>query len=509
MEILMEQSSTSSSVWMITVAAAVVVLFGLSAKLLAWKLKKQQQQKLLPPGPKTVPLIGNMLELGKGGELLHVSLTKLAKKYGEMMTVWFGGFEPTIVATSHELVWEIMVSKANDFSDRSLPWLTKILTCNWQTLATCDLGPYWHMIRKGLQSTTLNHQTIMAQTKVQESDIDHLITSLHQEALSNNGIVRPYPKLRKLVVRLVSRFCFGPDFPNDDDFVERLDSTLDESIHQSGHIRLADLFEFTRYVPGLWGPFKESLNLKGRILQLLSPHLKAAAAATPNCYSSFLLSKGLSEEVVVFNLYELFELAVDATSNTTAWALAFIIHNKDVQEKVLKEVMYNKLGERRRIVRVEELSEMEYVQAVAKETIRMRPIAPVMPHKAARDGELKGVKVKGGTPVLMNFHAVLHDDKVWREPNRFMPERFLNNKSGGGVDAEAMERSFVSFGVGRRSCPGMELAKIQIGVTVANLVNRFEWRSAVEGELPDLTEDLTFVLMMKTPLVARILPRSY
>ncbi|KAK9101414.1 hypothetical protein Scep_024844 [Stephania cephalantha] len=503
MEILMDQSG--SSVWMITVAAA-VVLIGLSA----WKLKKQHQQQQLPPGPKTVPLIGNILELGKGGELLHVSLTKLANKYGEMMTVWFGGFEPTIVATSHELVWEIMVSKANDFSDRSLPWLTKILTCNWQTLATCDLGPYWHMIRKGLQSTTLNHQTIMAQTQVQESDIAHLLTSLDQEALSNNGIVKPYPKLRKLVVRLVSRFCFGPDFPNDDDFVDRLDSTLDESIHQSGHIRLADLFEFTRYVPGLWGPFKESQNLKARILRLLSPHLKAA---TPNCYSSFLLSKGLSEEVVVFNLYELYELAVDATSNTTAWALAFIIHNKDVQEKVLKEVMCkNELGERRRIVRVEELSEMEYVQAVAKETIRMRPIAPVMPHKAARDGELKGVKVKGGTPVLMNFHAVLHDDKVWREPNRFMPERFLNNNKSGvgvGVDVEAMERSFVSFGVGRRSCPGMELAKIQIGVTVANLVNRFEWRGAVEGELPDLTEDLTFVLMMKTPLVARILPRSY
>ncbi|KAK9131275.1 hypothetical protein Sjap_011762 [Stephania japonica] len=419
------------------------------------------------------------------------------------MTVWFGGFEPSIVVTSHELVWEIMVTKANDFSDRSLPWLTKILTCNWQTLATCDLGPYWHSIRKGLQSTTLNHQTIMAQTQLQESDIAHLITSFEQEALSNNGIVKPYPKLRKLVVRLVSRFCFGPDFPNDDDFVERLDSTLDESIHQSGHIRLADLFEFTKYVPGLWGPFKESHGLKARIFHLLSPHLKAAA--TPNCYSSFLLSKGLSEEVVVFNLYELFELAVDATSNTTAWALAFIIHNKGVQEKMLKEVMYNKLGERRKIVRVEELSEMEYVQAVAKETIRMRPIAPVMPHKAARDGELKGAKVRGGTPVLMNLYAVLHNDKVWREPNRFMPERFLK----GAGDVEAMERSFVSFGVGRRSCPGMELAKIQIGLTVANLVNRFEWCSAVDGELPDLSEDLTFVLMMKTPLVARIVPRTY
>ncbi|KAK9099423.1 hypothetical protein Syun_026468 [Stephania yunnanensis] len=89
-----------------------------------------------------------------------------------------------------------------------------------------------------------------------------------------------------------------------------------------------------------------------------------------------------------------------------------------------------------------------------------------------------------------------------------MPERFLNNKErrrrcGGDGEVFCVVRR-----VGRRSCLGMELAKIRIGVTVANLVNRFEWRGAVEGELPDLTEDLTFVLMMKTPLVARIPPRS-
>nr|ANY58151.1 putative CYP719 [synthetic construct] len=482
----------------ILLAVAAALFIGLLTKLLASNSKHH-----LPPGPKPLPIIGNMLELSKGGELLHVSLAKLAERYGEIMSFWFGGFEPSIVVTSHELVWEVMVTKANDFSDRALPWLTKILTSNWQTLATCDLGPYWYSIRKGLQSTTLNHQTIMSQTQLQERDIADLLTSLEQEASSNNGIVKPYPMLRKLMVRLVSRFCFGPDFPNDEEFVERMDSTLDESIHQSGHTRLADLFEFTRYVPGLWGPFKESESLKRRIVNLLTPHLKAASS--PNCYSSLLLSKGLSEEVVVLNLYELFELAVDATSNTTAWALAFIIHNKDAQEKVFKEVRYNQVGERRKIIRVEELGEMEYVQAVAKETIRMRPIAPVMPHKAARDGELKGVKVRGGTPVLMNFYAVLHDEKVWREPYKFTPERFTTK----GVDAEAMERSYVSFGVGRRSCPGMELAKIQIAVTVANLVNRFEWCSAAEGELPDLSEGLTFVLMMKTPLVARIVPRSY
>ncbi|KAK9112483.1 hypothetical protein Scep_020002 [Stephania cephalantha] len=469
---------------MLWIAVTVIVfLLGWSMKLLDRTSSKQQR---LPPGPPKIPLIGNLHQLNKGGELLHVVLAKMAQEYGTIMTVWFGGLQPSIVVSDYELVWKVLVTKASDFSARKLPDLTRIISANFQTLATCDVGQHWHSLRRGLHSSALNPQTISDQAQLQESDIADLISSLEHEASSNNGLVHPLPKLRKLVIRLLARFCFGPDqFPNDEVFVQGMDCAVEDFIKQTGHTSLVHLFAITKYIPGLWRPYKEAESLKQR---------------------------GLSDDVVILNLFELFSLAIDSTASAIAWALAFMIHKREVQEKVFEQVITkHKLGERRRgnaVISVEEVRDMEYVHAVVKETVRMRPILPVAPQRAERDSELGGVKVREGTPVVMNLYAVLRDERVWREPNRFMPERFLGSDDGGDNYVEAMERSFVSFGVGRRICPGMELAKLQVALTLANLVKSFEWGSAVEGQLPDLNEEFrTFVLAMKTPLVARIVPR--
>ncbi|KAK9096920.1 hypothetical protein Sjap_022417 [Stephania japonica] len=485
------------------VAVTAVFLLGWLMKLMDRNSAKQQQQ--LPPGPPKIPLIGNLYQLNKGGELLHVVLAKMAQEYGTIMTVWFGGLQPSIVVSDYDLVWKVLVTKASDFSARKLPDLTRIISANFQTLATCDVGQHWHSLRRGLHSSALNPQTISDQAPLQEKDIAHLISSFDQEASSNNGLVHPLPKLRKLVIRLLARFCFGPEFPNDEVFVEKMDCAVEDFIKQTGHTSLVHLFAITKYIPGLWRPYKEAESLKQRVKELLSPYLNTNKPSSPNCYLSFLLSQGLSDDVVILNLFELFSLAIDSTASAIAWSLAFMIHNEEVQEKVFEEVKH-KLGGRVRenVVSVEKVSEMEYVRAVVKETVRMRPILPVAPQRAERDSELGGVKVREGTAVVMNLYAVLRDERVWREPNRFMPERFV-----GESDVEGMERCFVSFGVGRRICPGMELAKLQVALTLANLVKSFVWGSAVEGQLPDLNEDFrTFVLTMKTPLVARIVPRQ-
>ncbi|RZC52827.1 hypothetical protein C5167_021255 [Papaver somniferum] len=141
----------------------------------------------------------------------------------------------------------------------------------------------------------------------------------------------------------------------------------------------------------------------------------------------------------------------------------------------------------------------------------MKPIAPLaVPHQAVCDSSLMGMKVRKGTPVMVNIYAVHYDPTVWVEPQRFMPERFLGALNDGGDKNKAtlaMERSLIAFGAGRRICAGMDLAKLQVALTLANLVNSFRWSCVSEGKFPDLTEDLFFILRMKTPLVARIVPR--
>ncbi|MCL7024742.1 hypothetical protein MKW94_027865 [Papaver nudicaule] len=440
----------------------------------------------LPPGPKKLPIIGNLHQLNKVGELVHVTLAKMAQEHGKMMTVWFGGQQPSIVVSHYEVAWEVLVTKASDFSSRTLPYMSKFSSADWHTIATCNLGPFWQNLRKGLQTTTLNPHTFTAQVHLQEKDIADLILNFKEEASLNGGVVKPMIPLRRTTVQLIGRFCFGVEFEDRDGFVESIDTLMEETIRLSGHARLVDVFEFTRYIPGFRLLFKEAYELKQKIEETFRPYIHRYKSAT-NCFLHFLLS-------------------TDSTSNATSWALAYLIHNEKIQQKVYAEVQELTRSGRQKeeMVTVEEVSKLKYVNAVVKEVLRMKPIAPLaVPHQAVCDSNLMGIKVRKGTPVMVNIYAVHYDPTVWTEPQRFMPERFLKD----GDTSKAMERSLIAFGAGRRICAGMDLAKLQVALTLANLVKSFCWSCVREGQLPDLTEDLSFILRMKTPLVARIVPR--
>ncbi|KAI3915737.1 hypothetical protein MKW92_045004 [Papaver armeniacum] len=142
----------------------------------------------------------------------------------------------------------------------------------------------------------------------------------------------------------------------------------------------------------------------------------------------------------------------------------------------------------------------------------MKPIAPMaVPHKAAKETSLMGKKIDKGTVVMVNLYAIHHNSNVFPEPYKFMPERFLKdvNSDDSFGNIKKMESSLVAFGAGMRICAGMDLGKLQLAFGLASLVNEFKWDCAVDGKLPDLTEDHTFILLMKNPLEARITPRVH
>lgn len=64
------------------------------------------------------------------------------------------------------------------------------------------------------------------------------------------------------------------------------------------------------------------------------------------------------------------------------------------------------------------------------------------------------------------------------------------------------------FGVGRRICPGLGLALLHLEYFVANLIWKYEWK-AVDGDEVCLDEKTEFTIVMKNPLQARLIPRSF
>ncbi|KAK0592704.1 hypothetical protein LWI29_023962 [Acer saccharum] len=102
------------------------------------------------------------------------------------------------------------------------------------------------------------------------------------------------------------------------------------------------------------------------------------------------------------------------------------------------------------------------------------------------------------------------DPKVWENPMAFVPDRFLSNdiNDGGKVFdiTGSGEIKMMPFGAGRRICPGLGLAMLNLEYFVANLAWFFEWKIVDRVDV-DLEEKHEFTVVMKNPLLAHVCPR--
>ncbi|KAI3910970.1 hypothetical protein MKX01_042744 [Papaver californicum] len=459
-----------------------------------------------PAGPKTLPIIGNLHQLWGG--LFHVVLANLSKVHGGVFTIWIGSWNPIIIVSDVNSAREVLLTKSSDYSARSYPDYITILSEGPDSINASECGPFWHNLRKGLQSVALNPLNVMSQSHLQERDMKNLIKSMQENASRENGILKPLDYLKKESIRLLGRTIFGQDFSNDEDFVVGMHHTVHDILSTGGFARLADAFKICEYLPRHKRYMRGLQYAAGeQAASLILPHI--ASKPPKNTYLHFLKSQDFSEDVIVSLILEVYAFAVDSVASTIVWALTFLVREQKIQEKLYREIKNVTGGTRP--VKVADVNNMSYLKAVMKETIRMKPIGPMgISHRATKNTSLMGKKIDKGTPVMVNIYAIQHNSEVFPEPYRFLPERFLKdaNSDASLGDREKMESSFIAFGAGMRICAGMDIAKLMISFGIASLVNSFKWDCSSDGKLPDLTEGFSLVLLIKNPLEARITPRS-
>lgn len=194
----------------------------------------------------------------------------------------------------------------------------------------------------------------------------------------------------------------------------------------------------------------------------------------------------------------MFTAGTDTTSLTMEWALSALLNNPPVLEKVKSEIDKHVKG---RLLDDADLPKLRYLHCIINETLRLYPVAPLLvPHSSSEECTVGGYHVPRGTILFANIWAIQRDPKVWVEPEKFMPERFLNEKD--------MGFKFVPFGAGRRGCPGAAMATRVIALGLGTLIQCFEWQR-VGQEQVDMNEAHTGVTMPKAlPLAAKCKPRS-
>ena len=194
--------------------------------------------------------------------------------------------------------------------------------------------------------------------------------------------------------------------------------------------------------------------------------------------------------------------ATDTTTVTLTWALSLLLNNREALKKAKQELDIQ-VG-RERQVKESDVKNLEYLQAILKETMRLYPAAPLLvPHESLEDCTLAGYNIPIGTRLLVNVPKLHRDLSVWVNPIEFRPERFLTTHKDADVKGQHFE--LIPFGSGRRMCPGILFALQVTQLTLATLLHTFEIATP-SNEPVDMTEKVGLTNLKATPLEVSLTP---
>ncbi|KAJ0762592.1 putative geraniol 8-hydroxylase [Helianthus annuus] len=460
----------------------------------------------LPPGPFRFPIIGNLLHLS---DKPHQSLATLSKRYGPLMSLKFGT-RTTIVVSSPDLAKEFLQTHDHSFSSRSVLDVGRIVDHEKYSIVWRPVGEKWRKLRRISKEYVFSVQRLDAsellrQTKVKEL-VEHVDRCCTIEKAVNIGGIAFTTSLNVL-----SNLMFSMDFAQyDSSTSQKFKDDVWALLEIGGKPNITDFFPIFKFFDPQ-GLVRRGNVHGNRILthfdNVINQRLqtRSTSLADNDVLDSLLNLKQMDESTFGLNdirhlFFALFIAGTDTTSSTLEWAMAELIHNPDKLERARSEVI--KLMENKKnIIQESDISQLPYLQAVIKETLRLHPPAPfLIPHQAIHDVEIQGFVVPKNAQILCNVWAMGRDPKVWSNPETFMPERFLEVN----VDYRGQDFELIPFGAGRRICPGLNMAHRMLHIMLGSLIQKFDWKLEGNKRAQDMDMDEKFgiTLQRRAPLKA-------
>ena len=141
----------------------------------------------------------------------------------------------------------------------------------------------------------------------------------------------------------------------------------------------------------------------------------------------------------------------------------------------------------------EHMAALDYLEACAHETMRLKPVAPFQVIEALRDSVIAGIRVPERTGVWCVMRGDSLSERHFPNPLAFQPERWLPDGSAGA--ASSAKRVSMPFGAGPRVCPGRYLALLEMKMAMAMLLTHFEIEAVTTPDGGEAVEHLAFTMM--------------
>ncbi|KAK4483053.1 hypothetical protein RD792_010229 [Penstemon davidsonii] len=454
------------------------------AIIVATVISKLRGKKFkLPPGPIPVPIFGNWIQVGD--DLNHRNLTDYAKKFGDIFLLRMGQ-RNLVVVSSPDYAKEVLHTQGVEFGSRTRNVVFDIFTGKGQDMVFTVYGEHWRKMRRIMTVPFFTNKVVQQYRSGWEAEAEAVVEDVKKNPeASRNGIVLRR-RLQLMMYNNMYRIMFDRRFESEDDalFVKLKALNGERSrLAQSFEYNYGDFIPILR--PFLKGYLKICREVKERRLRLFKDYFvderKKLASTKPinndglKCAIDHILDaqqKGeINEDNVLYIVENINVAAIETTLWSVEWGIAELVNHPEVQKK-LRDEIDTVLGPGVQITEPD-THKLPYLQAVIKETLRLRMAIPLLvPHMNLHDAKLGGFDIPAESKILVNAWWLANNPAQWKKPEEFRPERFLEEESK--VEANGNDFRYLPFGVGRRSCPGIILALPILGITLGRLVQNFE-----------------------------------
>jgi cytochrome P450 len=204
----------------------------------------------------------------------------------------------------------------------------------------------------------------------------------------------------------------------------------------------------------------------------------ARRASPPNLLEAMIVaadepSSGIDDQQVAGNVMTMLLAGEDTTANTLAWMLYLMWHNPATLARAVAEVQ-SVVGDNASPT-LEQMAQLEYVEACANEAMRVKPVVPVSGLYTNREVMIGDVRVPEGITIscLMRRNSV--SNAYISNATAFDPERWLaDSAASSSISANSAKRISMPFGAGPRICPGQYLALLEIKLAIATILRDFD-----------------------------------
>lgn len=502
----------------------VLIIFG-SVLVLYWYYKTRLPDDYPPSPPIRLPIIGHAVysffgTSASGAEAIDELYERFSKD--GIMAFHMGPFKMVIIG-NYELLHQCYKLEETNYrhANKAIEDLARFLRNSDLSNAGIIEGSdkTWTEQRRFALSTLKDFGFGKASMEILiNEEVVQFMEYIDEQ--SQSGPIAVANMFNIAVLNILWQIVAGQRFDYNDKALNELVTMMNEAILSAGiKPSLALIFPFLRTIYPDIDPVVMNkqimLKVKNFLADLVEEHKSTfdqsnirdlidsyllETLKTENEESSFHETNGT--EILLQTLIDLFFAGSETTSSTLTWGILYLIRNPDVQFKLQQEL--DDVVGIGRMPSLLDRPKLPFLDATILEIQRLGDVVPnglvhANPHSPVKIGKYV---IPPGHMIQGDFSEIMQDPKYWKDAQEFKPERHLD-----GQKRVVVDKRLVPFSVGKRRCPGESLAKAQLFLFLASLLQRFHFQPERADFYPS-TRSVVGVTRVPLPFKVRIIKRT-